>query len=152
MSQWKNLDQVAAKWSQEIVKDSQEIVKDQEKKKTELENWITKALGILQENGVYAMALYLLSQSEKERPLTRDVILKNLLNLFTDDSLGSLRLKADVENFGTKLSPKMVLQFFSDKICDDLDRLLLVKSLYEQVLIYARYGAKALEKVQEITT
>ena len=36
-----------------------------------------------------------------------------------------------------------VLKFLTDHVCNDLDRLLLVKQLWEQTLIYARYGAKA---------
>jgi hypothetical protein len=31
----------------------------------------------------------------------------------------------------------------TDSVCNDLDKLLLVKQLWEQTLIYARYGAKA---------
>ena len=37
------------------------------------------------------------------------------------------------------------LQFLTDHICNDLDRLLMVKQLWEQTLIYGRYGAKARE-------
>lgn len=35
------------------------------------------------------------------------------------------------------------LPFYSDHVSNNLDLLLLVRELYEQALIYARYGAKA---------
>jgi hypothetical protein len=35
------------------------------------------------------------------------------------------------------------LKFVTDKIASDLDTLLLVKQVWEQTLIYVRYGAKA---------
>jgi hypothetical protein len=38
---------------------------------------------------------------------------------------------------------KALLDFCADQVCDDLDKLFLIKELYEQTLIYARYGAKA---------
>jgi hypothetical protein len=36
-----------------------------------------------------------------------------------------------------------VLARVSDTICAELDPLLMAKELFEQTLIYARYGAKA---------
>jgi hypothetical protein len=133
MNSWINLDQVAAAYSQKIVK-------GHEKKKSEMENLITKALGVLQENGVYAMALYLLSQGENG--LARE-ILQKLIDLFKDEKLKSLKLGEAVKNLQKSVD---ILQFFSEKVCNELDTLLLVRSLYEQVLIYARYSAKALEE------
>jgi len=50
---------------------------------------------------------------------------------------------------------KDVLKFVTDQICGDLNRLLLVKQLWEQTLIYARYGAKARdaeEKERQVET
>ena len=38
---------------------------------------------------------------------------------------------------------KDMLRYFGDEICIDLDILLITKQLWEQTLIYARYGAKA---------
>ena len=39
--------------------------------------------------------------------------------------------------------PGTLLAYYSDTVCAQLDRLLLVKGLFEQALIYVRYGAKA---------
>jgi hypothetical protein len=139
MTQWINLDQLAAIYSQKIVE-------NQEKQKSEIENLVTKSLGVLQENGVYAMTLYLLSRSSEKEKKLAEGILKKLIDLFTDEKLKSLKLEGDAKKIINLQKPMETLQFFSNKVCDDLDTLLLVRSLYEQVLIYARYGAKALEK------
>lgn len=139
MTQWINLDQLAATYSQKIVE-------NQEKQKSEIENLVTKSLGVLQENGVYAMTLYLLSRSSEKEKKLAEGILKKLIDLFTDEKLKSLKLEEDAKKIINLQKPMETLQFFSNRVCDDLDTLLLVRSLYEQVLIYARYGAKALEK------
>ncbi|MCL4544742.1 MAG: hypothetical protein M1118_09140 [Chloroflexi bacterium] len=39
-----------------------------------------------------------------------------------------------------------VTQHLTDQVTVDIDKLLLVKELYEQTLIYVRYGAKAAGK------
>ena len=36
-----------------------------------------------------------------------------------------------------------ILKHVADQVCEKLELLLLVKNLFEQTLIYARYGAKA---------
>jgi hypothetical protein len=38
------------------------------------------------------------------------------------------------------------LPFISEQVTKDLDRLLLAREVLEQMLIYARYGAKARDK------
>ncbi|PIE31969.1 hypothetical protein CSA56_16860 [candidate division KSB3 bacterium] len=140
MTTWTNLDRIAASCSQAIVNEAKTITET----KNDLENVITKALGVLQENGVYAMTLFLLSRSEKERRVTRNVVLKHLIELlFRSDIRHVLKAQASKPNLAEQES---VLPFVADEICDELDRLLLVKSLYEQVLIYSRYGAKAIVK------
>ena len=117
-----NLDQLAAQYAQKIVSATRK----------DGEILITKTLGVLQEQGVYAMMLFLFSRTgnekglaEKTRPCLYD-LLKQLPN-FNDSNL----------------TDKNALEFFADTVCGDLDTLLLVKELYEQTLIYARYGAKA---------
>ncbi len=136
-----NLDRLAAKAAQAIVnqtKDSQAV---------DVENLVTKALGVLQENGVYAALLYLYSRSSKnEQPIAQQA---------RDKLLGVLR-EAGLPSPGKQeKSVQDVLQLVTDQICNDLDRLLLVKQLWEQTLIYARYGAKARdaeEKERQIET
>ena len=138
-----NLDWHAALAGQEIIKNTKtpgNKGKEEETKASDVENLATKALGVLQENGVYAVLLYLYSRSEKrEQPLAKSIRIQ-LLEL--------TRLLKLSPPTGTKESPidakaEQALKFLTDDICNDLDSLLLVKQLWEQTLIYARYGAKA---------
>lgn len=120
-----NLDQRAAQYAQKIVADGQKG----------LENLITKTLGVLQEQGVYACLLFLFSRTSIEKSLA-DVTRPHLYNLLKE-------LPAFQQS---EINDQNGLQFFSDTVCSDMDALLLVKDLYEQTLIYARYGAKAAGK------
>lgn len=137
-----NLDRLAAEHAHAIVRrvvDEEETQKDKpaEKKKTkqqlttDIDNTVTKALGVLQENGVYACFLYLLAK-EKENGR---VVVDEMLNLLA--GLGFDWTKPTDNN------PASVLSHISSKVTVDLERLLLAKETLEQMLIYARYGAKA---------
>jgi hypothetical protein len=117
-----NLDQRAAQYAQKIVVDGEDG----------LENLITKTLGVLQEQGVYACLLFLFSRTSKEKDLANK-IRPHLYNLVKE-------LPAFQQS---EINDENGLQFFSDTVCSDLDTLFLVKDLYEQTMIYARYGAKA---------
>jgi hypothetical protein len=124
-----NLDRLAAKHAQQVISRTQATGRP-----TDVENTIIKALGVLQENGVYACALFLKScpSSEKERA---DAVMDEMLNLL--NALG----------FGwgkpVSVNAEVVLKHISDKVTANLERLLLAKETLEQMLIYARYGAKA---------
>lgn len=119
-----NLDRLAAKHAQAIIK------RTADKKASDVDNTVTKALGVLQENGVYACFLYLQAK-EKENG---SVVVDEMLNLL--DRLGFGWGKPD-DN-----SPEKVA-YISSKVTVELERLLLAKETLEQMLIYARYGAKA---------
>ena len=125
-----NLDQLAAQYAQKIVADG----------KADIENLITKTLGVLQEQGVYAMILFLFSRTSNEKSLAEKTR-AHLYDLLT-------KLPAFAES---QISDSNALQFFSNTVCNDLDTLLLVKELYEQTLIYARYSAKAAGKEEKGT-
>ncbi len=121
----RNLDTLAAETAQEIVR-----VSDKPK---DLDNLATKALGVLQENGVYAATLFLFSRSRDAEQKLADVIQQHLFGLYAKLPFGEPAPKGkDVR-----------LNFVTQKIANDLDRLLLVKQLWEQTLIYVRHGAKA---------
>lgn len=123
----KNLDLLAANASQDI------ITRTEKQGASDVENLITKALGVLQENGVYAALLYLYSRSNTtEKPIAEPTRVR-LLSLLTELSLPTL----------DRNDARSALKFLTDNVCNDLDRLLLVKQLWEQTLIYTRYGAKA---------
>lgn len=129
-----NLDYLAAKYAQAIISANK---KDANRKPDDVDNLVTKALGVLQENGVYACGLYLFSRTQdKEKNIAKSVR-SEMVNLL--DTLG----------FGwnrpTKEDPETILTYLSDQVAGDpsLERLLLAKETLEQMLIYARYGAKA---------
>jgi hypothetical protein len=128
----KNLDLLAARAAQGIVGATAS------RKANEVDNLVTKYLGVLQENGVYAGLLYLYSRSEADRAIAEKVR-EQLLGLTRE--LGQPQPDArDAE---------AALRFMADHVCNDLDTLLLVKQVWEQTLIYARYGAKARDKAGE---
>jgi hypothetical protein len=128
----KNLDVLAARTAQGIIDDTK-LMNGAKLEAGKVDNLVTKALGVLQENGVYAAMLYLYSRTEKKDKFVAEKTRERLLSLLTDLEITGLP--------GTQASE--ALKFLTDKVCDDLDRLLLVKQLWEQALIYARYGAKA---------
>jgi hypothetical protein len=104
-------------------------------KASDVDNTVTKALGVLQEDGIYACALFLKSRSGDEKKRA-GVVMAEMLNLL--DGLGF--------EWGQPRSDRTedILQHISDKVTgDELERLLLAKETMEQMLIYARYGAKA---------
>ena len=122
-----DLDLHAAEFSQTIIANVLGI----KEKPGDTENLITKALGVLQENGVYACALFLYARTTDKRIAEQ---VRNGLFQMTKQLGLEPPQNADWQDG---------LKFVSGKICDDLDRLLLVRQLWEQTLIYARYGAKA---------
>lgn len=120
-----NLDQKAAQYAQAIVRNGG----------AEIENLVTKALGVLQEQGVYACILFLLANKDQNILLPLCALLKELPAFHANPAIPTERTDS-----------KVTLKFFSDTVCSELDTLLLIKDLYEQTLIYARYGAKAAGK------
>lgn len=98
--------------------------------RAKLENTITKSLGVLQENGVYAFFLFL-EYRLKEKGAEK----------VKSQSLGLLR------HSGISLLTQNVDHFVAlRQLTEDLDQLLLARQLIEQTLIYARYHAKALRE------
>lgn len=120
-----NLDYIAAKYANDIVNHDKNKAK-------ELVNQVTNSLGVLQEQGVYALMLYLFANGNAN-------IYNPLIKLLRELSLGQ------PENHKTETK----LNFYIDKILKDTNRLFLVRDVYEQTLIYARYGAKALAKLDK---
>ncbi len=121
-----NLDTLAAKTAQAIVNATSQP--------KELDTLATKTLGVLQENGVYACTLFLFSR-------TRDVE-KSLANVIQEE-LFSLCSNLLPDGRKVPASKEERLKFVANEIASDLDTLLLVKQVWEQTLIYVRYGAKA---------
>ena len=126
-----NLDMLAAKRAQKIISRT----KKDKAKPSEVDNTVTKTLGILQENGLYASVLFLLSRPKKELPRAK-VILEEMLILLS-------QLGFEGWDKPKSLEADQVLPYISDTISQQLERLILAKDTAEQMLIYARYGAKA---------
>jgi len=125
-----NLDYECIKCAQNIVNS---IGKGADKKVKELENNLRKALGVLQEDGVYAMFIWL-EKEDKEKNVR-----KNLVGLLNEakirrhllDGSGEFA-EEDFSKFCEKLG----------EVAKDIDKLLFTKKLLERTLTYALYHAK----------
>jgi len=135
-----NLDKLAAEKSQEIVGLSESLKDKNVNKPIEtLERLVTKTLGVLQEQGVYAMMLFLYSRTSSEQKVAEQAILPVLIN--TLQSLPDFNSTPNIPQDSN--NREEVLKFYAEKITSDLNLLLLIRNLYEQILIYTRYHAKA---------
>lgn len=122
-----NLDLLAARTAQMI------IDKTKDNKSSDVDNVVTKTLGVLQENGVYAAALFTFTRPKKEEEIA--ATMRQQLMQFASKDILHVKVPPD--------QPKETLDFVTEQIAKDLDTLLLIKQVWEQTLIYARYGAKA---------
>ncbi len=129
-----NLDYRCMECAQEIV-DS--IDKSDSKKMKELENNLRKALGVLQEDGVYAMFLWLEKNANNVR--------KKLVEFFNKKDE---KTKVKLSNYFLNEEKEFSQGF--NKFCNnlqevakDIDKLLFMKKLLERTLTYVLYHAKA---------
>jgi hypothetical protein len=143
------LDKLCAKTAQDII--------DGRKDADPIDSFTTKALGVLQEQGVYAAVLFLYSRfgSQAEGNVAR-LLMAHLLRLLGDSELSGLGANypnvavGDITSSWVQTNQASILGHFAEGvngqngIATNLQRLLAVKSLFEQTLIYVRYGAKAL--------
>lgn len=93
------------------------------------ENSITKSLGVLEEQGVYALFLYLHAR-EKQWGQT------------TSNELASF-LRQNPSQQNALLGANNDLFAALQQLAGDLDRLLFARDLLHRALVYARYHAKA---------
>jgi hypothetical protein len=137
-----NLDALCAQCGDDIVRDvapqRQLFKKD---KPANLENTITKSLGVLQQDGVYAFFLFLdyfqqRSENQAAGKAVSLIIANRTKELLRAKDSGILRARQQGER-----DDFAALRDLSK----NLDSLLLARQLLEQALIYARYHAKALE-------
>lgn len=124
-----NLDQLCAQYGYEI---ASRVCKKLGKK---AENHITRSLGVLQEDGLYAFFLYQSSRGESEK--------EGAVKL--REQAAELLKNARIEPFGEVEDPLEAVRGngHTPGLANKLDELLLAKRLLEQALIYARYHAKA---------
>jgi len=148
--QHNNLDFLAATAAHQIC----EVIDRKKVKATDVEDLILKALGVLQNHGVYAMALFLFSRSGREtetRKMSAEEriavqILACLWPLHRPQAVKVQNGKMELDKEPHQINPakEEMLNAFRN-LTQDLDTLLLVRDLYEQTLIYARYHARALK-------
>ena len=134
------LDRVAAERAQEMV---DEAIKANNIKAKQVDNLVTKALGVLQENGVYACFLFLFSRTRKEDQIIGEG------GAGEAAAFGSPRICPSTGGCPTRWTRARVLPHISGAICRELDPLLMTQQVFEQTLIYARYTAKARDKEGE---
>ncbi len=143
-----NLDKTAAECAQKMVGEALKLKESNDKEKKvkkpaeTLERLATKALGVLQSQGVYALMLFLFSRSRDEAKIAEQAVRPELyaaLEVLKHFNVNELPCRES----DTNKEMQETLSFYSEKICKDLDLLLFVRQLYEQALIYARYHAKA---------
>jgi hypothetical protein len=121
MNTIQNLDFIAAEFAPMIID-----VRD-EKKKKNTENYLNQALGVLAEQGPFAVLLWAKAGSEQ--------VHKNLIK-HLPAMLKKIGLP-DLEGQGG------ILKQFTEQISSDFVKLMMVRQLFDRVLIYARYYAKA---------
>ena len=118
-----NLDRISAEIGFELAENNVDGVK-------EVERCITKALGILIEEGLFAYAIWLESEDR------RDII---------DSSYELLkeRIKLIKNNYGN--GKEKLRNAILKEISSSIHKTLLARQLLERMLVYARYRAKALQ-------
>lgn len=104
---------------------------------TDKENVITKALGVLAENGFYALNVFLLSINQTKQRAYGGEIEEVLLKMLRSKELALLS--------SSNRSGVQALQDLRD-ITADLPRLILARRVTEQALTFARYHCKAMGK------
>ncbi len=135
----KNIDYYAAKFAQKIV--NQLVVSKakggavDKKIRSAAENSVTKALGVLDEQGVYACFLYLVA---KEKENCKPIV-SGMLDILKQIGMPEL----SNENLDLCKDAQELLKHITENITKDLDTLLLAREVLEQLLVYTRYGIKA---------
>lgn len=123
---FENLDLACARTGQAIA----------EKPSKELEKLVTSALAVLEEQGVYALFLFLKTRGGKAAPTIEQKVREFLKTTPQQAPL----LSGDGDVFA-------LLQSMSE----DLDKLLLARDLLRQALVYARYHARVPQKSESRT-
>lgn len=125
-SAFENLDLACARTGQAIA----------EKPSKELEKLVTTALAVLEEQGVYALFLFLKTRGGK----TAQTIEQKVREFLKTTPQQTPLLPDDGDVFAS-------LQSMSE----DLDELLLARDLLRQTLVYARYHARGPQKSESRT-
>ena len=130
-----NLDWEAAQTANDLLASAQDYKAD------DVENLATKTLGVIIEQGVFATVLYLHTQTKDKSPAR--VFLRELFAVLARLYPGLPKPPTDqvLDQLG----------YLQKNVTNHLSRVLMVKQVWEQSLVYIRYGARALKK-QTTTT
>ena len=130
MSKMINLEPLCAEYGMKLV----EVRRVSNTAKTDCENVINKGLGILVENGFYALAVFLLSYNKKD--YGKDV-LRILMEMLCDERIGLMnaRFAGDVQQDLAAIR----------EVTEELPRLMLARRLAENALTFGRYHCKAIK-------
>lgn len=101
-----------------------------EKPSKELENLITSALAVLEEQGIYALFLYLKTRGGVDANVNQKIY------DFLKETPQQAHLPSDNADVFAALQ----------QMANDLDKLLLARDLVRQALVYARYHARVPQK------
>ena len=130
------------------------------------ENEINKLLGVLSNDGVYAMWVYAIAKLDTKFKMEEQEIcypqvyklincIEPILNLVGTLDFKEKELKIEnnksKERFLKRMEKKFIVYIsnYFQEISRELSDLLFLKQLLERTLIYARYHAKALEGSNE---
>jgi len=125
----KNLDQTCMKAGYDF---ADETIKSFNNDATKSEILLTKSLGVLQEQGIYAFFLFCKSRPKSERKSGEKII-----------EITEKLLKTDLELI--KTNKGNILKVIREDLASssNFDKLILATQILEKALIYARYHAKA---------
>ena len=99
------------------------------------ENNLRKSLGVLQEDGVYAMFLWI---EDKEKN-NKEKNIRNILTKLLNEQEIKKFLLGDSNSFEQEFTE---LCNNLQKVANDIDKLLFMKKILERALTYALYHAK----------
>lgn len=97
------------------------------------ETIVTKALGVLVENGIYAMSLYLLTCQDNS--YGKKVLTKHIAGLWKEKGINLIP--------GNTPERQNDVMAAVRSMTEDISKLILAKKITEQTLTFARYHAKA---------
>jgi len=157
------LDYITATIAQKIVKIIGEPVKDKKTvEKDTLENLATKTLGVLQSQGIYAAALFLMTKlgdikdikdnnMSAEGRCASEILswLHTLANTKTISNFEPDKYEPTIHYTQVPHKKDEILKNIASITSEDLEELLMVRTIWEQLLIYVRFHAKAAQKSPE---
>lgn len=97
-----------------------------------LENNLRKALGVLQEDGVYAMFLWLEDKDKEIRKKINDLLKHDEIKKYFFDNSATEKSLLDFSEFSKELQ----------NVSQDIDKLFFMKKILERTLTYALYHVK----------